>query len=52
MKDLKLPEITNYVELKNSVIEALRKQLEKEMKLKYKNKLVLVDKEMNVWVHK
>ena len=49
---MKRPEIKDYVGLKDAVIEELRKRLEKEMKLEYPNRLVIVDKEMNVWVSK
>ena len=49
---MKRPEIKDYIGLKDAAIEELRKQKEQEMKLKYPNRLVFVDKEMNVFVSK
>ena len=49
---MKRPEIKDYIGLKDATIEELRKQKEQEMKLKYPNRLVFVDKEMNVFVSK
>ena len=49
---MKVPKIKDYIGLRDAAIEELRKQKEQEMKLKYPNKSVFVDKKMNVFVSK
>jgi len=46
------PEINDYVKLRDDAIEELRKRKEQEVRKQYPNKLVVVSKDMKVFIEK
>ena len=49
---MKFPEITDYVALRDAAIEELRKQKLDALSKMYPNKLIIVTKDMKVYIQK